>query len=137
MHPKRHARPACSSRPARSNPRKPASHLGGVSSADRWIGNAKIHVRIDHEVSFRPPHRPLYHCTVSVGNRRYRVDVGGPTVSEHSIDSPAAFDETARAAISFGSEERDWIREATEWAIETVGKADQLRVTRRAPSRSR
>ena len=44
-----------------------------------------------------------YRCALSVGGqRRGVVFVGAPAHLRHAVDSPAAYDEAAHAAISFG-----------------------------------
>lgn len=48
-----------------------------------------------------------YRCTVTHGieGERYTCTVGTPHVLTQAIDSPDAFDEAARAAISFAADE--------------------------------
>jgi hypothetical protein len=53
------------------------------------------------------PHGEQYKCTLSVGGRKSATEyVGAPKHLMYDLDSPAAYDEAAHAALSFAIDER-------------------------------
>ncbi len=86
-------------------PRSRHDNVGGVQLATRHCGNITIRCRFDDAQN-------QYACNLSRGGRKLGTQyVGLPgawaTLAEYrgGVDSPAAFDSAARAAISFQENE--------------------------------
>ena len=72
--------------------------------ATRYSGNLRISVLFDD--------RGDYRAGVTDGKRRWRGRVGAPAAgfgTGVAFDSPRAYDDVARAALSFADNETEWI----------------------------
>lgn len=66
--------------------------------AKRYSGDVSM------RLSYRDAHDD-YKVTLSSGGRRKVVYVLPPAILQHTVDSPKAYDDTARAAIAFAEDE--------------------------------
>ena len=93
----------------------------------RMSGNARVRLRWDDDAS-------VYRASVSVeGRQLVTYSIGAPAVLERAVDSPEAFDATARAALTFALAEKldvdpdfESIRDSGTGAI-----TDRIKITRR------
>ncbi len=80
----------------------------------RYCGNVRIKMKLVPAPGM--PHGEQYRCLLSrvdTGRRLGTIYVGLPATLSHAIDSPSAYHEAARAALSFALDEeergeRDW-----------------------------
>jgi hypothetical protein len=117
---------------------EPNGRHARANMATRYSGN--ITVRLTY-VDRPPPgtfhdNRGGYKATVSQGREHQTIWVGEPAHLTHAVDSPAAYDDAARAAISFALDEND------EWGIQILDESGVdsddhgIRVSRKRSARS-
>jgi hypothetical protein len=78
-------------------------------SAKRYSGNATITVSIDDSQKNYEPGRQSYRVSIVQGKNRATMPISAPIAhgSGVSVDSPEMFDEVARSALSFATNDRE------------------------------
>lgn len=75
--------------------------------AKRISGQTTISMRWEEGFFPNMAHGGRYRCVVSNKNGRLVIYVGAPVCLTHAVDSPEAYDDTARAALSFAADAAD------------------------------
>lgn len=75
-----------------------------ADTATRYSGRTMVHCRYIEPTTASTHRNGKYRCTISVGGRRVSEQmVGAPNYLRHAVDSIAAFDDAARAALAFAN----------------------------------
>jgi len=81
--------------------------------AKRYCGLVTISIRYVDSAEHSPNghYRVYLSCPVTMARRGYSATIGAPRYSQHAVDSAEAYDDVARAALSFLQSEVDAKRE--------------------------